>query len=109
MEDKNEMRITPEEKSIIEQTFGGNTKLLKLMRKIFLPEYDPSAPLGQAVDLWTTKDVSQMTPEEAKIYFMARRDLILHVESQLLQLYSLSQKVETAEEVLERMKKNSTK
>lgn len=108
MEDKNEMRITTEEKAVIEQTFGDNTKLLKLMRKIFLPEYDPNAPIGQTVDLWTTKDVAQMTPEEVKVYFMARRDLILHVESQLLQLQVLSQKVETAEEVLERMKKNST-
>ncbi|KKQ75521.1 MAG: hypothetical protein US97_C0039G0010 [Microgenomates group bacterium GW2011_GWF1_38_5] len=103
------MRITPEEKTVIEQTFGNNTKLLKLMRKIFLPEYDPSAPVGQVVDLWTIKDISSMTPEEVKVYFMTRRDLILHIESQLMQLQALSQKTETVEEALKRQKKDSTK
>ena len=104
---ENEMRITPEEKTTIEQTFGNNPKLLKLMRKIFLPEYDPNAPIGQTVDLWTVKDISVMTPEEVKTYFMARRDLIMHIESQLMQLKVLSQKTETVGEVMKRMKKNS--
>ena len=107
--DKNEMRITPEEKTVIEQTFGNNPRLFKLMRKIFLPEYDHNAPVGQIVDLWTIKDISSMAPEEVKVYFMTRRDLILHIESQLMQLNSLSQKTETAEEALKRMTKDSSK
>ena len=105
-----EMRITTEEIQMIKSAFTGNTALLKLMRKIFLPEYDPKAPLGQSVDLWTIKDISAMSPEEVKIYFLARRDLILHIESNLLQLQHLANtKLESVEEALIRLKKDSTK
>ena len=107
--DKNEMRITPEEKATIEQTFGGNTKLLKLMRKIFLPEYDPNAPIGQVIDLWMTVDLKDLTSQEREIRIQSRNEVILHIESQLIQLQSLSQKIETAEEVMERINKNSAK
>ena len=105
-----EMRITTEEIQMIKSAFTGNVALLKLMRKIFLPEYDPKAPLGQSVDLWTIKDISAMSPEEVKIYFLARRDLILHIESNLLQLQHLANtNLETVEEALARTKKNSSK
>ena len=107
--DKNEMRITPEEKTVIEQTFGNNTKLLKVLRKIFLPVYDPEAPIGQTVDLWSMRGLDEMPPEQLKIHILARQSLIMHVESQLLQLQALSQKTETVEEALKRMKKDSTK
>ena len=105
-----EMRITTEEIQMIKSAFTGNAALLKLMRKIFLPEYDPKAPLGQSVDLWTIKDISAMSPEEVKIYFLARRDLILHIESNLLQLQHLANtKLESVEEALIRLKKDSSK
>ena len=103
------MRITPEEKAIIEQTFGGNTKLLKLMRKIFLPEYDPNAPLGQTIDLWMTINLENLTSQEKEIRIQARNEVILHIENQLIQLKSLSQKLETTEEVIKRINKNSAK
>ena len=104
-----DMRITPEEKKVIEDTFGGNVKLLKLLRKIFLPVFDPNAPIGQTVDLWSMKDISGMAPEDVKVYFLARQQLILHVEAQIMQLKSLAEKTETVEEALERMKKDSSK
>jgi len=107
--DKNEMRITPEEKATIEQTFGGNTKLLKLMRKIFLPEYDPNAPIGQVIDLWMTINLENLTSQEKEIRIQARNEVILHIENQLIQLKSLSQKLETTEEVIKRINKNSAK
>lgn len=103
------MRITPEEKATIEQTFGGNTKLLKLMRKIFLPEYDPNAPLGQTIDLWMTINLENLTSQEKEIRIQARNEVILHIENQLIQLKSLSQKLETTEEVIKRINKNSAK
>jgi hypothetical protein len=107
---KPEMRITDEEIEAIKSAFQGNIKLLKIMRKIFLPEYDPKAPLGQTVDLWTIKDISSMPPEEVKIYFLARKDLIMHIESQLMQLQILAgTKLETMEEWTARNKKNSNK
>lgn len=105
-----EMRISKEEIEVIKSAFKGNTALLKLMRKIFLPEFDPKSPLGQTVDLWTIKDISTMSPEEVKIYFLARRDLILHVESNLMQLQHLAEtKLESVEEALARLKKDSSK
>lgn len=104
-----DMRITPEEKKSIEDTFGGNDRLLKLLRKIFLPAYDPNAPIGQTVDLWSMKDITGMAPEEAKIYFLTRQQLILHVEAQLMQLKVLAKKEETVEDVMKRMQKDSSK
>ena len=110
MNDKQEMRITDEEIKLIQITFKDNTPLLKLLRKIFLPEYDPNAPIGQTVDLWTIKDIASMTPEECKIYFQTRRDLILHIESQLMQLKVLAEmESETVAKALERAKKDSVK
>ena len=110
MSQSQQMRITDDEMKTIQVVFKDNIQLLKLMRKIFLPEYDPKAPLGQVVDLWTVKDVAGMTPEECKIYFWTRRDLIMHIESQLLQLEALSNaKVESEKEKENRIKKDSQK
>ena len=107
---KPEMRITDEEIEAIKSAFQGNVKLLKIMRKIFLPEYDPKAPLGQTVDLWSVKDIGSMPPEEVKIYFLARKELIMHIEAQLMQLQILADtKLETIEEWTARNKKNSNK
>ena len=106
---KDEMRITPEEKKVIEDTFGDNVRLLKLLRKIFLPVYDPEAPVGQTVDLWTIRGIESMSPEEAKVHMLARQSLIMHVESQILQLQALSKKTETVEEALKRQSKDSSK
>lgn len=103
------MRITDAEMSLIKNTFAGNEDLLKLLRKIFLPEYDAKAPLGQVVDLWMTLDVSQKTPEEAYALILARNQLIKHVEQQLIQLRFLAgKKDETVEETKKRLAQNST-
>src|SRR3990167_1843483 len=107
--DKNEMRITPEEKTIIEQTFGNNTKLLKLMRKIFLPTYDFNAPIGQVIDLWMTVELKGLSQFEKEVRMQARNELILHIEARLMELQALSQKTETVEEALKRQRKDSTK
>jgi len=42
-----QMRFTESELDLIRRTFKGNEALLKLLRKVFLPEIDPDAPLGQ--------------------------------------------------------------
>ena len=104
------MRITEDEIRTIKQVFKDNDALLKLLRKIFLPEYDPKAPIAQTVDLWSVKDISSMTPEECKIYFLARKDLIMHVEAQIQQLKLLADmKTETKEEKESRLRKDSLK
>lgn len=104
------MRFTEDELLLIRDTFKDNEPLLKVLRKVFLPEYDPTAPLGQIVDLWSTVDMKGMTPEAAWIHFTARGDLIKHVESQLLQLQGLSNMVlESPEDKAKRLKKDSSK
>lgn len=104
------MRITDAELSIIKNTFADNEDLLKLMRKIFLPELDPSAPLGQNLDLWMTIKIEDLPPEQAIINLKARNVLITHVDQQLMVLRTLAgMKSETLEQTKERLKKDSSK
>lgn len=105
-----QMRITPMELSIIRNTFKGNEEVLRLMRKVFLPELDAYAPIGQNIDLWMTIKIDDMTPEEAIINLKARNTLISHVDNCLNTLKLLSETPEeTPEETVERIKKNSSK
>jgi hypothetical protein len=105
-----EMRITPEEIDLIKSTFKGNKKLLKLLRKIFLPEIEADAPLGQNIDLWMTTPIQNMSTTQAIINLTARNQLIQHVESQLLQFNILAETdVKTLAEAREKLKKDSNK
>lgn len=104
------MRITDDELALIKATFANNEPLLKLMRKMFLPEIDPAAPIGQIIDLWMTLDTKEQSPEDVKISLLARNQLIQHVEGQLQQLKVLAGSPdETPEETKERLAKNSSK
>lgn len=105
-----QMRYTDSELSIIKATFKGNDDLLRLMRKVFLPEIDPSAPLGQMIDLWMTVKIDDMLPEQAIINIKARNQLIQHVDQMLLSLKMLAETYqETPEEAVTRLKDNSNK
>jgi hypothetical protein len=110
MQNGSQMRFTEQELSLIKNTFKGNDELLKVMRKVFLPEIDPDAPVGQVIDLWLTVQISDKTPEQAYAQLLARNTLISHLDQQLLQLKMLSEMGdETPEEALSRLKKNSSK
>lgn len=110
MEQGKQMRFTDEELEIIKTTFKGKEKLLKLMRKVFLPEYDPNAPIGQVIDLWMTVPVQEMSPHDAMVKIMARNSLISHIELQLQQLNILANAdKKTPEETQEKIKKDSAK
>jgi len=105
-----QMMYTEDELTLIKATFKNNEKLLKLMRKVFLPEYDPNAPLGQVIDLWLSLPVKEMSPEAAQINILARNSLIMHIENQLQVINVLATaEVETVEEARERVAKNSSK
>lgn len=105
-----EMRISDVELELIKNTYSENDDLLKLLRKIFLPELDVNAPIGQNLDLWMTMKIEDLSPEDALINLKARNTLIQHVEMCLGQLKILAgQKKETVEETKERLKKNSAK
>jgi hypothetical protein len=110
MNTNSEMRINDAELSIIKNTFAGNIELLKLMRKIFLPEISAKAPLGGQIDLWMAVKVDGVSPEEALINLKARNTLISHVETCLQMLNVLAgQKTETVEQTKTRLKKDSSK
>lgn len=85
-----QMRISDAELDILKKAFAGNVELLKLLRKVFLPEIDPTAPLGQQVDLWMTVDLKDLTAEQAMVRLWARNMLITHVEQQLMMLNILA-------------------
>lgn len=105
-----QMRITPEEQQLIRAVFKDNENLLRLMRKMFLPELDPTAPLGQMIDLWMTVKIAEMTPEMAYVNLLARNTLISHLDQTLMQL-SIISKMEpiTPEEAVAKVKADSAK
>jgi len=110
MEQEQQMRFSSEELEVIRSHFKGNEALLKLMRKVFLPTFDPKAPIGQTIDLWMTINLENMSDEEAMRRIRARNEVIMHVESQLMQLRNLSEmQSETKEELEKRNKQDSTK
>jgi hypothetical protein len=107
---KQEMRISDDELSLIKNTFADNDQLLKLLRKVFLPEITASAPLGQNIDLWMTLKIDDLPPEQAIINLKARNTVIQHIEMQLQMLSVLAgRKDESVEVTKERLKKNSSK
>lgn len=105
------MRMTEDELALIKSTFGGNERLLKLLRKVFLPEYDPTAPFGQTIDLWLAMtDIKSLPPDHAYQFILSRNLVIGHIEAQIEQLrYFAELKNETKEEAELRAKKDSTK
>jgi len=105
-----EMRITDADLSMLKNTFADNDELLKLLRKIFLPEITASAPIGQNLDLWMTLKLEDMSPEQAMVKILARNTVISHIESCLGQIKILAgQKTETVEQTKANLKKNSNK
>lgn len=105
-----QMRMTEDELTLMKATFGGNERLLKLLRKMFLPEYDPMAPFGQTIDLWlAATDLKQMAPDQAYQHMMARNMVIGHVEAQIEQIrYFAELKKPNAEETAKNAKLDST-
>lgn len=107
---KQVMAYSDEELALIKSTFKGNEKLLKLLRKVFLPAYDPEAPLGQVMDLWLSLPIREMDPQSAMVNMLARNELIMHVEKQLMVLDTLAEREElTPEQIAENLKKNSSR
>lgn len=105
-----QMRFSTEELAKIKALYGGNEEALKLLRKVFLPELLPDAPIGQNIDLWMTFKIEDMDADQALINLKARNTLISHLEQCLLQLSLLAgQKDETVEDTISRLKKDSTK
>lgn len=105
-----QMRITDEELAVIKGLFADNEEALKLMRKIFLPEIDYDAPLGQLVDMWIPVEVDGISSEQAIVNIKARKTLIVHIESCLMQLKNLAgKKQDSVEETKKKLMQDSSK
>jgi len=105
-----QMRFSDSELSYMRNTFKNNDELLKLLRKVFLPELDPTAPLGQMVDLWGSIPVKELSPEAAHINILARQTLISHLDQCIMQLQVLANQEETTpEDRKEKARKDSSK
>ena len=110
MSERGEMRITDAELGLIKMTFAENDTLLRLLRKVFLPEIELNSPIGSQVDLWMTIPIENLTAEEALINLKARNSLIQHIEMCLMQLKLLAgKKEETVEDTKAKLKKDSAK
>jgi len=110
MNDGTQMRITESDKELLRRTFGGNDELLKLLRKIFLPELDPTLPIQQMIDLWMTTEIKDKSPEECKIQMIARNTVIAHIEFQLGQIKIMANsEEETPAQTAKRVMKDSSK
>ena len=104
------MRITEQEIDLIKKTFKGNEKILKVLRKIFLPEINADAPLGENIDLWLSLPVEQLPAENAVVQILARNQLIKHIEMQLMQLELLANtEAKSLDEIRQNIKKDSAK
>lgn len=105
-----QMRITEDEQALIKSTFKNNETLLKLMRKMFLPELDPNAPIGQMVDLYRTIPTKDRDAESIATELTARNMVIDHVDNVLMQLLLISrQETETPEQLKEKVKADSSR
>lgn len=84
-------RFTSEDMVLLRSTFKDNEALLKLLRKVFLPnQVDESLPIGQIAGVWMDIDFRSMSAEEAKIVAVARQEIIKTTEFYLNQIKFLA-------------------
>jgi hypothetical protein len=173
MQEKQEMRYSDAELSLIKNTFKdkdvlkslrkaflqkesteqfATKEVLDVIKKTFLPEVDGDAPIHQVVDLWLTlkfkempvdhaypiikarkilvdyfaQEIEQLSGadktrgiklsdletitddiDETFINFVARNEIITHIEQQISQLHILANN--SMEDLLKAIEKNSTK
>lgn len=103
------------ELALIKLTFAENEPLLKLLRKVFLPNItDSSADIGGvATDIGVHPDYdlkNYPTIEQAMIGIQAHTKALQHLQGCLFNLKMLAgMKNETVEELKARLEKNSNK
>jgi hypothetical protein len=106
---------TDEELDLIKRTFAENEQLLKLMRKVFLPQItDTAADIGgMSADVGLHPDLTVKnypSLEQAMIGIEARSVALQHIESSLWKIKQLAGfKNETVAELKARLQKDSSK
>lgn len=103
-------RFTDEELAFINATFAGNDTAFEVLRKMFLYETSVDQPLGNLADMWTTLDLSSLSPEDRVLAVTARQMLITHIERGLIGFSTIAgNKTETVEQIKKRLKIDSSK
>ena len=107
-------RFTEDELLRIKALYSGENGVanLKLLRKVFFPQYDYEAPLGQTVhSLWMGLDqLAQMAPADRELAILSQIRLNQHIERHLIELSVLAnQNVETEEEKKAKARRDSSK
>lgn len=88
-----ETYLSADEISLIQNTFRGNTALLKALRKVLLPSVgDPELPPEEIEkDVWLVgRDYAAIPDGEVKSIVLARQDAIKFVMGALIQLKILA-------------------
>jgi hypothetical protein len=80
--------LTEEDIALIRDTFRNNERLIRVLRKIFLPSVgDNALPLEElGKDMWLNMDFAQMANDEIKPIVLARQDAIKFIMGALIQL-----------------------
>lgn len=108
-----ESYLTEADMDLIRTTFKGNTRLLQVLRKVFLPSVGDSAlPIEEiGKDVWLTGlDYSMMQNEEIKSIVLARQDAIKFVAGGIMQLkYIANEEVKSKEDIEAAKAKDSTR
>lgn len=84
-----DMYLKPDEVKELQTVFKGNERLIKILRKLFLPSaLDPELPIEEMMgDAWMVdKDFSQMQVAEIKTIVLARQDAIKFILGGLIKL-----------------------
>ena len=110
---KAELYITEEDQALIRDTFKGNERLIKLLRKVLLPTMaDSNLPVEEfGKDMWFAgREWSQIPAEEAKILICAREEVIKFICGGLINLKQIANITEESPQAKAlRMKKDSAK
>lgn len=74
--------LSEKEKFIIKDQID-NDQIKKVIKKMILPELEPSIPIGQNMDLWMTKDISDI--QDKKEF-----ELVYSVKNMLIEMIKIS-------------------
>jgi len=84
-------RFSSEDMAQIRAVFQNNEPLLRLLRKVFLPnQVDENLAIGQIAGVWMDIEFRNLSAEDAKIIAVARQEIIKTVEFYLNQLQVLA-------------------
>lgn len=109
-ESQNQMRFTEDELRMIRDTFKGNTPLLRLVRKFFLPPIDLNSPMGLLIDIYNAIPADNLPDQQVANLVRSRNMLVSHLNRMFMELEILANmKEESPKEKEVRIRKDSVK